>query len=93
MRVQAWIPIACCCIHNIIRTYDSDELADMEIRVTNPADGLDPNMYGVITYAPPTAANHDFMARRWEVIATTMWKDYAEEHARRGNPVANIQGN
>ena len=93
MRVQAQIPIACCCIHNIIHTYDSDELADMEIRVTNPTDGLNPNMYGVIAHTPPTAANRDFMARQREVIATAMWKDYAKERARRGNLVANIQGN
>ena len=65
----------------------------MEIRVTDLADGLDLNMYGVITHTPPMAANHDFMARRWEVIATVMWKDYAEECARRGDLVANIQGN
>ena len=63
MRVQAQIPIACCCIHNIIRTYDSNELADMEIRVADLADGLDPNMYGVIAHAPPMAADCDFMAR------------------------------
>ena len=63
MRVQAWIPIACCCIHNIIHTYDSDELADMEIRVADLADGLNLNMYSVIIHAPPMAANYDFMAR------------------------------
>ena len=93
MRLQAWIPIACCCIHNIICTYNSNELADMEIRVADLAHGLDLNMYGVIAHTPPMAADRDFMARRQEVIATMMWKDYAEEHARRGDRVANIQGN
>jgi len=38
MGTRALIPNACCCVHNIIRTFDSAELEDME-DVTQPIDG------------------------------------------------------
>lgn len=80
----------CCCIHNIICTYDGTEL--VEIRAADPANEFDPDVYRLTAYAVPTAADCDFMVRRRDGIATAMWKDYVEEHARRGNPVANTQG-
>ena len=92
MKTQARIPISCCCIHNVIHTYDSTELADMELRPANPPDEPDMSIYGETAQGVPTIADCDLMARRWEGMAAAMWRNYAEERARRGNPVANIQG-
>ena len=71
----------------------------MELRPANPPDEPDMSIYGETAQDVPTAADRDLMARRREGMArrregmaTAMWRNYAEKHARRGNLVANIQG-
>ena len=47
MNIQAWILVACCCIHNIICIYNGTKLVDMEIRAADPANEFDLDVYGL----------------------------------------------
>ena len=81
MDIQARIPPALCCIHNIIRRWDPVKLEDIEhgIAATPPpgsADGI------------PTNTDRDWMSAVWERIAGDIWSSYAAEPVCRGELIS-----
>ncbi|KIJ63718.1 hypothetical protein HYDPIDRAFT_91583, partial [Hydnomerulius pinastri MD-312] len=93
MDIQAHIPPACCCLHNIIQKWDPVELEDVEreIMLAPLADELG-EMYGTLADHIPTSVDRDVMSVVQDRIAQNIWASYAEEQQCRGYPVANLQG-
>ncbi|KIK19696.1 hypothetical protein PISMIDRAFT_107149, partial [Pisolithus microcarpus 441] len=79
MRVQARIPPALACIHNIIRTWDPVDLEDPE---ENP-ESQDMGMSGSVADGVPTNADRDWMSAKRDRITECMWASYIAERARR----------
>lgn len=93
MDIQARIPPACCCLHNIIRKWDPVELEDMEREIMLVPLADEPGeMYGALADHIPTSVDRDVMSVVRDRIAQNIWASYAEERQRRGYPVANLQG-
>lgn len=85
MDTQARIPPACCCIHNIIRIYDDEELKDLEHDIDLPLQQNEPEgIYGTLASGVPTSRDRDVMSTQREQLAAAMWTGYVEELARRG---------
>ncbi|KIK27139.1 hypothetical protein PISMIDRAFT_93447, partial [Pisolithus microcarpus 441] len=79
MRVQAHIPPALACIHNIIRTWDPVDLEDPE---ENP-ESQDMGMSGSVADGVPTNADRDWMSAKRDRITECMWASYIAERAWR----------
>ncbi|KIK19077.1 hypothetical protein PISMIDRAFT_108375, partial [Pisolithus microcarpus 441] len=79
MHVQAHIPPALTCIHNIIHTWDPVDLEDPE---ENP-ESQDMGMSGSVADGVPTNADHDWMSVKWDRITECMWASYIAEWAWR----------
>ncbi|KIK92620.1 hypothetical protein PAXRUDRAFT_146923, partial [Paxillus rubicundulus Ve08.2h10] len=93
MDIQAHIPPACCCLHNIIRMWDPMELEDVESKVpVAPQCSDTPEAYGSLADHVPTNADREVMTLVWERIMQDMWVSHAEEQQCRGEPVGNLQG-
>ena len=93
MGIQARIPPALCCVHNIIRKWDPVELGDMgRLDVDEPQDesGAEHEV-GSIADSAPTNADRKRMCDMRDKIAEDMWKSYAAERARRGDPIPNFE--
>ena len=88
MDIQARIPPALCCIHNIIRRWDPVELEDIEhgIAATPPPESA--GMVGSLADGIPTNADRDWMSAVRERIAGDIWSSYAAERVRRGDPIS-----
>jgi hypothetical protein len=93
MDIQARIPPACCCLHNIIRMWDPVELEDAEREMLVASQrGDTPEAYGSLADHVPTNADREVMTLVRERITQDMWTSYAEERQRRGEPVGNLRG-
>ena len=93
MGIQARIPLALCCVHNIIHKWDPVELGDMgrlDVDERQDESGSEHEV-GSITDSAPTNANRKWMCDMWDKIAEDMWKSYAAERARRGDPILNFE--
>ena len=88
MDIQARIPPALCCIHNIICRWDPVELEDIEhdIAATPPPGSA--GMVGLLADGIPTNADRDWMSAVRERIAGDIWSSYAAERVRRGEPIS-----
>ncbi|KIO10383.1 hypothetical protein M404DRAFT_21335 [Pisolithus tinctorius Marx 270] len=76
MDVQARIPPALCCIHNIIRMYDPLELDDIEGFISPPPPDESEEVIGVIANGITTTAERLWMLERWGAIAQNIWNSY-----------------
>ena len=80
MKVQARIPAALCCIHNIIRRYDPEELRDPEVEqaaaeaATAGTNQL--SLYGDLAGGFITADERYAMADKRVEIAESLWQDH-----------------
>ena len=88
MDIQARIPPALCCIHNIIRRWDPVELEDIEhdIAATPPPGSA--GMVGLLADGIPTNADRDWMSAVRERIAGDIWSSYAAERVCRDKPIS-----
>lgn len=77
MNIQACIPPALCCIHNIIHKWDPMELDDIEA-APPPYDAV-PGSVGSIADGVPTSSEHAQMSAMRERIAQDMWDNYIAE--------------
>lgn len=92
MDIQARIPPACCCIHNIIRRFDSLELEDVVLdEVLAPLPEEAAGIHGGVGAGVATNADRDAMSAKREQIGLALWHSYAEERQRRGDPIPNFQ--
>ena len=87
MDVQACIPAALACMHNIIHTWDPVELEDIETGAV-PSPQTSGNLSSSIADGVPTNADREWMSAKRDRIAQDMWASYVAERARRGDPVA-----
>ena len=90
MVIQSWIPAAACCIHNIIRQHDPN---DVDIPSPDTADkdsGLvlapEEGDVGTLQDVPLTADMHRQMNTLRDTIAAQIWLDYCAECVRQGLP-------
>ncbi|KIK29881.1 hypothetical protein PISMIDRAFT_88327, partial [Pisolithus microcarpus 441] len=83
MRVQARIPPALACIHNIIRTWDPVDLEDPEENPEENPESQDMGMSGSVADGVPTNADRDWMSAKRDRITECMWASYITEWARR----------
>ena len=86
MDIQARIPAALACMHNIIRTWDLVELEDIETGAV-PSPQTSGNLSSSIADGVPTNADREWMSTKQDRIAQDMWASYVAERARRGDPV------
>jgi len=87
MDIQARIPPALACMHNIICTWDPVELEDVEAGAV-PSLQTSEGMSGLIADGVPTNADREWMSAKRDRIAQDMWASYTAERTRRGDPVA-----
>jgi len=87
MDIQAHIPPALACMHNIIRTWDPVELEDVEAGAV-PSLQTSEGMSGLIADGVPTNADREWMSAKQDRIAQDMWASYTAERTQRGDPVA-----
>jgi hypothetical protein len=73
MDIQALIPSALCAIHNFIRDYDPDELAEY----TEP-EMRDVENMGQLGSGPPGRAERELANDRRDSIADAMWVQYQD---------------
>ena len=79
MAIQARIPPALCCIHNIIRRYDPEEFRDPEVEQT-AAEEATAGADKLSLYGEPAGSfitvdeRHAMVAKRVE-IAESLWQD------------------
>lgn len=73
MDVQARIPSALVAIHNFIRTYDPDELADFKDILE---DQPDVDEFGDLASGPPTRTEQRRAEQTRDGVAEAMWADY-----------------
>ena len=85
MNIQARIPPALSCIHNIIRKLDPAELDDIE--AASLQSDAAPGSIGSIVDSVPTRSDHAQMSAMQDRIARDMWDNYVGERARRGQPI------
>lgn len=76
MEIQARIPPALCCLHNIIREWDPQELVDIEREAGQPASTGEPDDFGAVADGIPTHAEREQMKVIRDTIAAEMWARY-----------------
>ena len=87
VNTQAKIPAAMAALHNFIRIYDPDDLAEEDDNTDDDEDHIPPPQ---IPITPEnlghhiTAAERARAAERRDAIAKAMWEDYVVELQRRG---------
>jgi len=88
MDIQACIPPALCCIHNIIRKWDPVKLEDIErdVAATPPCESA--GMVSILADGVPTNADHTWMSAMRDRIAGDIWSSYTAECTRRGEPIS-----
>ena len=94
MEIQARIPPALCCVHNIIRKWDPVELGDMgglDVDEAQDESDVEHESVGSIADSAPTNADRRRMCDMRDKIAQKMWRSYAAEQAQRGDPIPNFE--
>ena len=80
MDIQAKIPPALCCIHNIIRQHDPEELRDTESQLPTaeyPGGQTDQTVvFGTLAGGFITAIERDRMTAKQDDIAGQLWEDH-----------------
>jgi hypothetical protein len=87
MDVQACIPATLACVHNIIRTWDPEDLEDLE-DIGADAVPHESDDCGSIADGVPTEEDRRWMSTKRETIKLAMWASYRAELAQRGYLVA-----
>ena len=77
MDIQAKIPSALCCIHNIICWYDPEELDDAELQQPYPENQTDHVVvFGTLAGGFITTIEQDMMTAKWDKIAEQLLEDH-----------------
>ena len=77
MDIQAKIPSALCCIHNIICRYDPEELDDAESQQPYPENQTDHVVvFGTLAGGFITTIERDTMMAKRDEITEQLWEDH-----------------
>lgn len=81
MDIQARIPPALCCIHNIIHFYGPDDLRDCEPERAAAESSMrgsadESGIYGEVANGFITANERDVMAARRDEIPEALWQSH-----------------
>ena len=83
MDIQARIPPALCCIHNIIHYHDPNDLRDCEAeraaaKALAGGSVSEPGIYGDMASGFITANERDVMTAKWDEIVDDLWQDHLD---------------
>ena len=92
LNVQVRIPAALCCIHNIIRRWDPEDMGGDQVKLSSPSpattaigadrsEGASPDAYGALA-RNEFAEGRDTMIEKREEIATRLWMDHLNRCSR-----------
>ena len=77
MDIQAKIPSALCCIHNIICRYDPEELDDAELQQPYPENQTDHAVvFGTLAGGFIMTIERDTMMAKQDEITEQLWEDH-----------------
>ena len=79
MKIQAHIPVALVCIHNIVHIHDSLDLQDANAELVLQSNDSGHSIVGSIARSVPTHNDREWMSELRDRIAKEMWTSYIEE--------------
>ena len=76
MKIQACIPVALACIHNIIHINDSLDLQDADVEPAVEPEDSEHSIIGSIASGVPMCEDQKWMSELWDTIAEEIWATY-----------------